>query len=198
MKTGVKKNRKFEQLISAAHDLLMQHGLRRITVEEICFKAKISKMTFYKHFKNKTDLAVYILTGVFDKGMAEYRDLMARQIPFPEKVRRIVQLKQQQTEMYSREFFKDLFDHPDPGILELMNRTMQDSRNMFLDDMKIAQAKGDIRQSINPEFILYFLNAMTQMVKDEHLLNHYGSPSELIMELTNFFFYGILPADKKE
>jgi hypothetical protein len=34
---------------------------------------------------------------------------------------------------------------------------------------------------------------MREMVEDGNLLSIYKTPNELIMELTNFFFYGILP-----
>ena len=60
-----------------------------------------------------------------------------------------------------------------------------------------AQKDGDIRKDIKPEFIVYFLNHLMEMAKDEKLLNLYDNPHELIMELTNFFFYGLLPGDSR-
>ncbi len=190
------ENKKFIQLTTAAQRLLMQHGIRRVTVEEICREAKVSKMTFYKHFNNKIDLAKYILKAFFNKSMDKYRGIMAKQISFPEKVRQIVQLEQKNAEMYTQEFFNDLFKNPDPRILELMKKMTTDANNEVLRDFKNAQANGDIRKGVNPEFILFFLNHMTEMVKDERLSKHYTSHEGLIMELTNFFFYGILPADQ--
>ena len=65
-------------------------------------------------------------------------------------------------------------------------------RNEVLNGFKAARENGDIRRNLKPEFILYFLNHMTEMAKDENLLRLYRSPNELVMELTNFFFYGIL------
>jgi hypothetical protein len=38
---------------------------------------------------------------------------------------------------------------------------------------------------------------MRDMVKEGKLSNIYQSPNELIMELTNFFFYGILPVNEE-
>ena len=60
-------------------------------------------------------------------------------------------------------------------------------------DLKAAQVQGDVRSEIKPEFILYFLNHIFEMVKDDRLLKLYDSPQALINELTRFFFYGILP-----
>jgi hypothetical protein len=39
---------------------------------------------------------------------------------------------------------------------------------------------------------------MMSMAKDEELAKLYETPQDLIMELTNFFFYGILPRDGKK
>ena len=58
-----------------------------------------------------------------------------------------------------------------------------------------AQKKGEIRSDIKPEFIHYFLNHMFTLAEDENLARLYDSPQDLIMELTNFFFYGILPRE---
>ena len=49
-------NKKIQQLVTTAQELFMRHGIRRVTVEEICSEANISKMTFYKYFKNKIEL----------------------------------------------------------------------------------------------------------------------------------------------
>lgn len=187
------QNKKFQQLVTTAHDLFMRYGIRRVTVEEICSEANISKMTFYKHFNNKIDLTKYLLNQIFSKQMNDYRRIMARQIPYPEKVKQIIQLKHEHTIMVSQEFFNDLWRKPIPEVVEMLEENRKESLREVLNDLEAARKKGDIRRNINPEFILYFLNHMTEMAKDENLLSLYDSPNDLIMELTNFFFYGILP-----
>ena len=185
-------NQKFQQLVSIAHDLFMRFGIRRVSVEEICSEANVSKMTFYKYFKNKIELIKYLLNQIFSKQMTEYPRIMAQQVPFPEKVKQIIQLKHEQTTMMSQEFFHDLWKNPNPEIAELLEKLMEKSLNEILNGFKAARENGDIRQNLKPEFILYFLNHMTEMAKDENLLKLYSSPNELALELTNFFFYGIL------
>jgi len=61
-----------------------------------------------------------------------------------------------------------------------------------LKDYSEAQARGDIRPDIKPEFIMYILNKMIAMISDEELAKLYDSPRDITAELTNFFFYGIL------
>ncbi len=52
---------KFVQIVEIASELFRKYGVKRVTVEEICTTAQISKMTFYKYFANKKELADYII-----------------------------------------------------------------------------------------------------------------------------------------
>ncbi len=187
------RNQKFQQLVATAQDLFMRFGIRRVSVEEICSEANVSKMTFYKYFKNKIELTKYLLNQIFSEQMTEYRKIKAQPVSFPEKVKQIIQLKHEQTDMMSQEFFHDLLKNPNPEIAELLEKLNEDSFNEIINDFKAARENSDIRQNLKPEFILYFLNHMIEMAKDQNLLSLYNSPNELTMELTNFFFYGILP-----
>ncbi len=186
------KNQKFRQLVATATELFMRFGIRRVSVEEICAEAGVSKMTFYKYFKNKIELSKYLLTQIYTESLIEYRNIMAQQIPYVEKVKLIIQMKHNQTTILSQEFFNDFSKNPNPEIAALLERLKAESLNEILKDFKVAIKNGNIRQNLKPEFILYFLNHLNEMIKDPQLLNLYNSPNELIMELTNFFFYGIL------
>ena len=57
---------KYQQIVETATDLFMRFGVKRVTVEEICRTAQISKMTFYKYFNNKIELAEYIIFSILD------------------------------------------------------------------------------------------------------------------------------------
>ncbi len=190
----IKRNKKIQQLISTAYTLFMRFGIHRVSIEEICSEAKVSKTTFYKHFKNKNELIEYVLQQTFSEQMNEYRNIMAAAVPFSEKVRKIVELKHEQTNMISREFFNDLMKNDIPEIVELIEKMTSDSLTEVLNDLKAAREHGHLRPNIKPEFILYILSKVNAMAADENLLRLYSSPNELIMELTNFFFYGILSA----
>jgi len=77
-------------------------------------------------------------------------------------------------------------------MAELMQRMKQENYKLLLDDMVAAQNKGEIRKDINPQFILYFLNKMTEIAGDEQVINMYDSTQSLTAELINLFFHGIL------
>ena len=59
-------SKSYQAIIDTAKTLFMKHGMRRITVEEICREASVSKMTFYRLFTNKEDVAEIIIFEIND------------------------------------------------------------------------------------------------------------------------------------
>lgn len=185
-------NQKLQQIYESAKSMFMRYGFKRVSIEEICREAGVSKMTFYKFFSNKFDLLKFILENITSESLAEYRDILKQDIPYAEKVTQMIQMKLKYTDEISEEFFNDLYKNAEPELAEFWQQKTQEIMQLVLEDLKVAQVQGDVRAEIKPEFILYFLNHIFEMVKDDRLLQLYDSPQALINELTRFFFYGIL------
>lgn len=188
-------NKKVKQIFETGKKLFWKHGIKRISVEEICMEAGVSKMTFYKYFKNKHELVKFILSKIYDDAMKKYRNIMDSNIPFKEKVKRTIDFKLEQSNDISAEFYDDYMRNATPELKEFFNKKVQENLMIIMSDYVEAQKQGDIRKDINPQFILYFLNHMMEMGKDKQLEKIYPNPQDLIMEMTNFFFYGVLPRD---
>jgi AcrR family transcriptional regulator len=191
-------DRKLRELMIASKKLFWKFGFKRVTIEEVCREANVSKMTFYKHFKNKIELIKYLIDHILDKAMKKYRNIMDSDIPFKEKVIKTLDLKMEQTMDMSNEFFNDYVRHADSEMIALLQQKRNEMMSSILNDYIEAQKMGDIRKDIKPEFILYFLNQIVEMIKDEQLEKMYDHPQDMIMEFTNFFFYGVLPRDGKK
>jgi AcrR family transcriptional regulator len=186
-------NPKYIQLVEAAHGLFWRYGIKRVSVEEICRTAGVSKMTFYAHFKNKVELALYVMRKVMQTGLRAYRDIMDMDAPFAEKAANFIQLKIDANPEVSREIIEELMHSPIPEIAEFIRGQSQQNVKLLLDDLAEAQQRGEIRQDIKPEFLLYFIHHMIELATDEKLTGMYSSPQALSRELLNLFFYGILP-----
>lgn len=189
-------DQKLKEILVAAKELFWKYGFKRVTIEEVCREANVSKMTFYKHFKNKMELIKYLLNHIYDKAIKQYREIMDSDIPFYEKVKKTLDLKMEQSKNISNEFMNDYLRHADSEMVKFLNQKMDENLKMIVNDYIQAQKKGDIRKDIKPEFILYILNHLQEIVKDEQLEKIYDNPQDIIMEFTNFFFYGILPRNK--
>ena len=184
---------KRKSLIHTAKDLFFKYGIKRVTVEEICQEAGVSKMTFYKHFKNKNDLLKTMIMQITDEAMEKYRKLMDSDVPFEEKVRKTIQMKLDGTDQMSRAFFTDYIPQAEPELRDFIHQRMHEVLALVIKDYAEAQKKGEIRQDIRIEFILWYLNKMLDLMEDETLEKMYDNPRDMIMEMVNFFFYGIMP-----
>jgi len=190
-------NKKLQQLVETAWELFWKFGFTRVSIEEVCKEAGVSKMTFYKHFKNKTDLVRFIMMELSESSIRLYQEIMDQDIPFIDKIKQSVQLKLEQTKNVSEAFFNDFHKQNDPELNRVLQEQQRSNIKAVTDMYLKAQEEGDIRRDIKPEFIVYYLNHMIEMAKDDELMGMYGNPHDLIMELTNFFFYGLLPAEKR-
>jgi len=181
------------RIIETGKDLFFRYGIKRVTVEEICREASVSKMTFYKHFSNKFELVKKIIDLMISENLIKYRKVMQRtDMPFEEKVRLTIQMKMEGINEFGDAFYDDYLVQNEPELATYIQEKSGMVLNEILKDYVNAQKQGDIRKDIKPEFILYFLNHIFDLAKDKELLKLYDHPQEVIMELVNFFFYGIM------
>jgi AcrR family transcriptional regulator len=188
-------NPKRGQILKTGKELFWKFGFKRVTIEEICKEAGISKMTYYKFFTNKMDLVTTIMDKILQDSLETYRQILARDIPYPEKVAGMIQLKRDQIQTMSSEFFRDYVQSGDPELLSYLEQVSAESMQIFLDDFRKAQQNGDIRKDLKVEFIMVVMNRLIDMAHEDVLLDMYDHPQDLVMEITNFLFYGILNRD---
>ncbi|MFC2117009.1 TetR/AcrR family transcriptional regulator [Bacteroidota bacterium] len=193
-----KGNIKFQQIVSTGKSLFWKFGINRVSIEEICREANVSKMTFYKHFRNKTELIKFILKKLTDEAWEKYYAIMKQNIPYNEKIKQTIELKMRGTSDLSSEFYIDFYKHADPELRNFLQELSNESLKKVKEDYLKAQKEGNIRQDINLDFIYYFLNQIFfNLAKDDYLINLYPNPGDLIYELINFFFYGIMPRNNE-
>lgn len=185
------QNIKYQHILSAGKALFWKHGVKRVSVEEICSQSNVSKMTFYKFFKNKRELALAILEDTTGTALLNYKELLAKECSFTDKVNAILQMKLEGTKDISQEFIMDIYQNPALNLLPYIEELGKKSLAITIEFLLDSQKKGFIRKEIKIDFILYYFNQMLQMTTDTALLSKYDKPQDLIMEATEFFFYGI-------
>lgn len=184
-------NPKYQNIIQKGKTLFWKHGIKRVTVEEICREAKVSKMTFYKFFKNKTDLAKTIWESVMVDSITRFKDVVEGDLDFQEKVMKMFVIKRQASDDISLEFIKDVYKIPKLGLHAQIEKYSKETLQIFFNFLKDSQNKGLIRKDIKVEFVMYYFNQMSNMFDDEQLVSHYEHPQDLIMEAMSFLFYGL-------
>jgi AcrR family transcriptional regulator len=194
-----KSNPKRGQILVTGKELFWKFGFKRVTVEEICKEAGVSKMTYYKYFANKIDLVKTLLDEVLQASMKKYEAIMASNIPYPDKVVQMIELKRESTHTMSSEFFKDYVQSGDPELIAYLEKLSAENLQIFTEDFRKAQENGDIRKDLKVEFILAILNHLVDWaMNDKDLVELYEEPQDLAVEMTRFLFYGMLSRDIKQ
>lgn len=192
------KNKKQLSILHAAKDLFWKHGFRRVSVEEVCKYAHVSKMTFYKYFPNKIDLAKAVFDLVMEENVLQFHTTIRENISAEDKIKKMILLKLEGTNDISNEFLQDFYSDTELGLKEFIEVKIQEAWKLIMDDFVFAQEKGWFRKDINPALFLIMAQKMTELINNAAALRLYQSPQNLIMAITNLLMYGLLPHNKIE
>jgi len=183
---------KQQQLRETGQKLFWKYGIKRVTIEEICQTANTSKATFYKYFKNKNELILHMLRVMFEEAMEKYKSITDSDVSYEKKIEAILELKMAASDQMSPELYEELYVHPDKEIQNFLTEATTNTMQIVLKDMQESQKRGEIRDDLRPHFILWYLNKLTEMIKEENLPEHFGDPKEIIRETLTMFYYGVL------
>ena len=178
-----KISKKQKQIVETAEALFIRHGIKRITVEEICREAGVSKMTFYKYFPNKIGLVKYIWKSWVEEGYAKWDEINAMDIAFPEKLELMLQWKEDFISKLNVEFIEELLR---------IDMELEAFTNRFMQFIAEAQKKGDIRPEIRPEFLMAVLEKLNELTRNDDLRKKYSTYMDFQREIKDFFWFGVL------
>lgn len=190
-------NRKYQAIFSTAKNLFWKHGIRRVSVMEICKESGVSKMTYYKYFRNKNELVKYIIDDTVKEYLREYRKFWDSDLPFEKKVEKVIEFKMKFSGDISQEFINDLYSNGDIELQQYMQKLMEENMQAIRRDFTAAREKGEINSEISIDFIMYLMDHVVEMITDGRLTKNCANPQILIRELFEFLFYGIIPRNKK-
>jgi len=187
------QSKKYLDIFDTAKDLFWKYVIKRVTIEEICKEAGVSKMTFYKFFRNKIELAKVILKIVIGNSLEKFEQIVNGDLDFHDKVKEMFLIKLESTKDISVEFISDIYKIQDANLHLIINEQRQKSLKIFVDFLIDSQKNGLIREDLRIEFILYYFEQMTHMMDNKDLVAKYDHPQDLIMESMRFLFYGLFP-----
>lgn len=185
------ENEKQQEILKVAHGLFWKFGIKRVTVEEICKEAGVSKMTFYKFYANKIDLAKALLDELISTSIVTVKSIIASEIPFSQKLEKMFLMKIEGINNMSMEFINDIYNNPDTGLKDFLEEQQKVSFKIMVEFYIDAQNKGFIRNEVKIDFILAYTNLIVEMMKNETLMSKYNQPQDFIVESMNMLFYGI-------
>lgn len=186
--------KKYSNIMETAKSLFWKHGFKRVTIEEICKKAGVSKMTFYRYFRDKLKLAIAVYDKVVEEGVEKFREILRDDSSSSlQKMEKILMLKMQGTHDISQEFLVDFYTISEPGLSSHVEKKTRESWDEIIKDFKEAQEKGLFRKDFNPEALFLIAGKLTELMTNETMLGLYANPQEMIMEFARFYTFGIMP-----
>jgi len=184
-------NKKYQDLLNTARELFFKHGTKRVTIEEICEKADVSKMTFYKFFRNKSELATRVLSDLNDSILKEQDEIMNSSIPFIDKIRGIINHLIKTSEDLEDIFLDEMWGANEDFML-FFNALKMGSYQLISDFIRQGQEEGVIRRTLKPDVILYVIEKFQEMLNSDRMKDIAPDPHERLDMMLNLMFYGII------
>ncbi len=178
---------KQEQIVATGKNLFFKHGVKRISVEEICKIASVSKVTFYKYFTNKLSLVKVIRDKLVDEGFSQFDFICDQEIPYVEKIREMTKWKVNFFSQMSSEFIEDIISLKD--IREKI-------KTRYLRNIKNAQEKGEIKKEFSPELIWLVTEKLNEIGTDGTWKSIFLDYGEYQKQMRDLFFTGLLNDEK--
>lgn len=188
-------SKKQSALLSNARMLFWQLGYRKVTIEDVCKHAGVSKMTFYKFYPDKLALAKAVYSMEAEMSLNRFRAIMQSEEAVDKKLEAIITLKSDAVENISQAFLHDFYVDEQLGLKEFVGQITNDSWQDILVLFGEAQQKGEFRKDFNPAFFLFIAQKIGEFITDPYLTRLSGGSREAIMEITRLFTWGIAPRD---
>lgn len=159
-----------KSLQEALLKLLKDSNLHRITVNDLCTEAQISRPTFYVHFKDKYDLLEFWFANI----SKEYKAIIDKEDNYIQIERIVNQSIRENTKV-----IVNLMENANDETLELLNNFM-----ISLLDVPVEKSHGGV---ISQKYIIFsnfcaggMLNLLSRQIKNKF-------PMDLQMMNTHFF-----------
>ena len=191
----LKSNRKYSAILDVSRRLFWKHGVRRVTIDEICREAQTSKMTFYRFFANKTELAKVVIDRYYEESLKKFREILRADTSPAEKMQGIISMKLEGSNDISNEFIQDVLTLNNPELYSFFSEKLRVISDEGIREFKNGQEEGWIRKDLNVEFMFFFFLKTAAFLADPELLGKFSSPKEMILEMSNLLIYGIVPRD---
>ncbi|WP_392419998.1 TetR/AcrR family transcriptional regulator [Capnocytophaga canis] len=156
-----------EQLITIARDLLIDLGIKSVTMDDIARKAGVSKKTLYNHFKDKTDLIQTVVLYVSKELNEQTKAIMTnRQNPI-EQLYEVERFFSCQPVIVNNSPQKQLQKYYPKIYKELQNKQLQEVGGLILENLKRGIELGMYRKNINLDFTMrLYLHIMIELGND--------------------------------
>ena len=184
---------KKEQLELKAKELFWKHGFKKVTIDEICKKANVSRKTFYTFYENKSALVIYLLQLMTDEMLLAYNEIIESNRSFSEKMENLLMLKYESINQFSMEFIADFF-HPDSDdILAFYTKIVQESLALTNNFFREAQRNGEMNPDLDINFVMTMMQKMMEVCSTPEIMSMFPDAESMNRQISQFLIFGVMP-----
>lgn len=188
-----RREKKKKDILEAALALFMKFGVQKVSVAEIAKEAKVSQVTIYNYFESKSNLTNIVFQFYVDQIWDEMKQLFTSDIPYDEKIKQLISLKDVSQPNMNHAFFQDLLKDYATGQSYVEEVYLKEGLPLLMNFVNEGKTLGYIDPTISNEAILFYLQMFQEYMRREDVAQSLLPISE---DFTKLFFYGI--AGQKE
>ena len=182
-----------ERILQATLELFQVHGIKKTTINDVAQKAGISLATVYNHFGSKEDLVQATVKYFLTITAADFRKIIEGDLPFLEKLERILLNKTEMIGKYQGELMQVLVSE-DREIRQLVESVSRVEITPYIINFyEDGKSQGYVNSELSVETIMHYSEIIRRgMAADSSLSEDPEYNRKLMQELTPLFLYGIL------
>lgn len=189
---------KKEKTEATAKELFWKHGFKKVSIDEICKKAAVSRKTFYTYYPNKQALVLSILESLTNEMLDVFAVLVAdTEKSFSEKMNMLLSLKFEMNKEFSMEFIND-FLHPDSAeLLEYLNTVVGKSLMLTREFFTNAQKNGEMNPGLNIDFLLWNMQKQLEICSTPEALAMFPDSESMVRQISELMIYGVMKPEQR-
>ena len=188
-----RKEQKKDSIRRAAIELFKVYGFKKVSLNDIARKARVSHVTIYNHFGSKDALVRDVIRTVLSDLVARSGDIIYGDQPYLEKLKSIVFSKAELAGQYQGELMKAAV-RDFPEMRQLIETMWQNEIDKLIDDLvKEGRDKGYIHKGLSQQAIkLYFEIVRNGAFSSLETINQLKVDSKLAEDLNHLFLFGLV------
>lgn len=183
---------KQQQLEHTAQKLFFKHGFKRVSIEELCKKATVSRKTFYTFYDNKNALVLELMQRMMEESLQQYQDVIDEDLLFSEKMAKALQMKYSMSKQFTIEFVEDIYNSEVPELVEYIKnasaKSMELTRQLFIQ----AKSKGELNPDLNIDYVMWLLGKYQDIINSHELMAMFPNAETLTRQISETFVYGVM------
>jgi AcrR family transcriptional regulator len=180
-----RREMKKKSILLAAYELFSARGIKRVSIAELAKKAGVSQVSIYNFFESKENLVRQAIFAFLDETMKASESVLESEIPFREKLEKLLFLTAEADNKSSLEFFQSAIIN-DPVIQNLLVEYDRSRTEPFiLRLVEQGQQEGFINPALSIEAIRLYIGALRDVQARS------STSKDVRFDLNALFFYGL-------